>query len=402
MYIRNFIFLFLSLSILIQCKSEGDSKNEVKQAKAGGDTEKIVNSAKKKPEGEQISPLDALVLPEGFSIDVYAEGIENARSMTLSPSGTLYVGTRSKGNVYALQDTDGDHKIDKKYTILTGGNMPNGVAYKDGDLYLAEVNRILKFENIESNLSDDMDYKVVYDQYPTDKHHGWKYIAFGPDGMLYVPVGAPCNVCDSENEIYNTITRINTDGTGPEIVQRGVRNTVGFTWHPRTGELWFTDNGRDMMGDDMPACELNYGPNSGMHFGFPYCHQGDVLDPEFGEGKDCGDYTPPAQKLGPHTAPLGCEFYRGKNFPAKYHDKIFIAEHGSWNRSKKIGYQISMVTVDENNQASDYQPFINGWLDTDNDDVSGRPVDIEWLPDGSMLISDDFADMIYRVVYAGE
>jgi len=345
-------------------------------------------------------PLESLNLPEGYTIDVFAEDVTNARSMDLSPSGTLFVGTRDAGNVYALQDVNGDYKVDKKYTLLTGANMPNGVAFKDGDLYIAEVNRILKFENIESKLDNPGKPIVVFDGYPTDKHHGWKYIAFGPDGKLYVPVGAPCNICEKEDEVYASITRINSDGTGMEVVQHGVRNTVGFNWHPDTGELWFTDNGRDMLGDDIPACELNYAPKDNMHFGYPYCHQGDLADPDFGSKKACDEFTAPAQNLGPHTAPLGIEFCDTKLFPQAMHDNILIAEHGSWNRSKKIGYQISTVDLD-GSAASGYRPFIDGWLDKKTDDVWGRPVDMEWMPDGSLLISDDFADVIYRVTYKG-
>lgn len=357
----------------------------------------VVNKAEK---NENITQdINSIQLPEGFAISIYADSIENARSMSLSPNGTLFVGTRSKGSVYALQDTNGDYEIDRKYVLYKDGNMPNGVAWHDGDLYVAEVNRILKFENVENNLTDNMEYTVVYDKYPTEKHHGWKYIAFGPDGKLYVPVGAPCNICESEDEIFNTITRIDPDGTHMEIVQRGVRNTVGFTWDPDTGELWFTDNGRDMMGDDLPACELNHATEDNMHFGYPYCHQGDLPDPEFGEKRSCNEFVVPAQNLGPHTAPLGCEFYRAGQFPSSYRDHIFIAEHGSWNRSKKIGYRISMVELDNQGQSKGYSTFASGWLDSSNDDVWGRPVDIEWMPDGSMLISDDFGDMIYRVTY---
>ncbi len=345
-------------------------------------------------------PLETLNLPDGFTIELFAEDVVNARSMCLSPDGTLFVGTRDVGNVYALKDTDGDNKVDKKYTLMTGGNMPNGVAFKDGDLYVAEVNRILKFSDIENKLSSPGSPEVVYDQYPTEKHHGWKYIAFGPDGKLYVPVGAPCNICEKENEVYASITRINPDGTGMEVVQHGVRNTVGFNWHPESGELWFTDNGRDMLGDDIPACELNHAPKDNMHFGYPYCHQGDLADPDFGEKKACSEFTQPAQNLGPHTAPLGMEFCDKQVFPEAMHDNIFIAEHGSWNRSKKIGYQISTVDLD-GSTASGYRPFIDGWLDTKTDEVWGRPVDLEWMPDGSLLISDDFADVIYRVTYKG-
>jgi glucose/arabinose dehydrogenase len=274
--------------------------------------------------------------------------------------------------------------------------MPNGVAFRDGDLYVAEVSRILRFPDIESRLENPGEPEVVYDGYPTETHHGWKYIAFGPDGKLYVPVGAPCNICKSEKPVFASITRLNPDGTGMEVVQEGIRNTVGFTWHPKTGELWFTDNGRDWLGDDQPYCELNRAPEDGLHFGYPYCHQGDLPDPEFGDATPCSDFTPPAAKLGPHVAPLGLGFYTSKQFPESYRGQIFVAEHGSWNRSEKIGYRVMMATLDGNEVVS-YKPFAEGWLN--DGDVWGRPVDIELLPDGSMLVSDDFADAIYRIYY---
>lgn len=343
-------------------------------------------------------PLESIILPEGFAIDIYAENVKNARSLCLSPDGTLFISTRSEGNVYAVKDTNNDYRADLKYTLLTDGNLPNGVAFKDGDLYVAEVNRILKFSDIESKLNNPGIPEVVYDQYPSIRHHGWKYIAFGPDGKLYVPVGAPCNICESEDRIFNSITRLNTDGTDFEIVHEGIRNTVGFTWHPETQDIWFTDNGRDWLGDDLPACELNFAPRDGMHFGYPYCHQGDLADPEFGSKRSCNEFTPPVQNLGPHSAPLGCEFYTGTQFPGEYKNQIFIAEHGSWNRSKKIGYQVSLVRL-SGNEARSYEPFAYGWLDKETDDVWGRPVDIELLPDGSMLVSDDFADVVYRIYY---
>jgi glucose/arabinose dehydrogenase len=342
-------------------------------------------------------PLSSIKLPEGFKIDIYAENVKNARSMCLSPNGTLFVGTRDKGDVYALKDTDGDFRVDKMYTLATGLNMPNGVALRDGDLYIAEVSRIIKLENIEESLANPPQPVVVYDQYPTEKHHGWKYIAFGPDGKLYIPVGAPCNICESKEDIYNSITRLDLETKKVEIVQRGVRNTVGFTWHPDNKELWFTDNGRDMLGDDVPSCELNHASRDGMHFGYPYCHQGDVADPEFGAKRPCSDFTAPAQKLGAHVAPLGVEFYTGKMFPNAYKKQILLAEHGSWNRSKKNGYRIMMVTLNAQGQATSYKPFAEGWLNPDTQDVWGRPVDLEFLPDGSMLVSDDYADVIYRI-----
>ena len=344
--------------------------------------------------------LDKLKMPEGFAMDVYIDGIENARSMCLSPEGTLFVGTRSKGNVYAVVDTDNDGRGDKKFIILTGGNMPNGVAVKGGDLYVAEVNRILRFKDIESRLDNPGDPEVVYDQYPSETHHGWKYIAFGPDDRLYVPVGAPCNICKSEEKVFASITSMNSDGTDMRVEHEGIRNTVGFDWHPTTGELWFTDNGRDWMGDEEPECEINNAKEKNQHFGYPYCHQGDKLDPEFGAGKSCDDYVPPVVKMGPHTAPLGMEFYTKSNFPIEYQNDAFVARHGSWNRKEKIGYDI--VRIHQQTDGSYKRlPFISGWLSEDKTDVWGRPVDIEVMPDGSMLISDDYADAIYRVYYKG-
>ena len=352
--------------------------------------------------------LEKIVLPEGFEIKIYADDVENARSMAISPSGTIFVGNRNKDNVFALKDTDGDNVIDKKYLITNKlKNMPNGVAFHDGDLYVAEVNKIWKFENIEENLSyaDKFDEYpeepiLISDDFPSDRHHGWKYISFGPDGKLYVPVGAPCNICESRDEIYASITRMNPDGSNKEIYVKGVRNTVGFTWHPETKQLWFTDNGRDMLGDNIPPCELNKVTGKDQHFGYPYCHGDDIGDPEFGGEYSCSDFVMPVQNLGPHVAPLGLKFYTGKMFPDEYKGDIFIAEHGSWNRSKKIGYRISRVKI-ENNKSVGYETFIYGWLDDDEQEAWGRPVDILILEDGSMLISDDKANAIYRVTYTG-
>ncbi len=351
--------------------------------------------------GPEELPLDRVSLPEGFEISIYADEVENARSLEWSPEGTLFVGTRDEGKVYALKDTNDDFVADTVYLIAEDLQMPNGVAFRDGDLYIAEVSRILRFDNIEEQLSNPPKPVVVYDQYPSETHHGWKFIDFGPDGKLYVPVGAPCNICKSEKDIFASITRLNPDGTNMEIVQHGIRNTVGFSWHPITGDLWFTDNGRDWMGDNKPACELNYAPREGMHFGYPYCHEGGLPDPEFGEQRDCSEFAPPVQDLGPHVAPLGMEFYTGDQFPEKYKNQIFIAEHGSWNRSDKIGYRVTLVTL-EGNQATGYQPFAEGWLEEKSGKVWGRPVDLELLPDGSFLLSDDYADAIYRIAYTGK
>ncbi len=340
--------------------------------------------------------LDKIKLPDGFKISVYAE-VPNARSMTQGTKGTLFVGNKDKGNVYAVVDENKDGIADKVYTIGKDLNSPNGVAFKDGSLYVAEINRILRYDDIENKLSNPPEPVVVYDKFPTETHHGWKFIAFGPDGKLYVPVGAPCNICESKDSIFATITRMNADGTGMEIFARGVRNSVGFAWQPDTKELWFTDNGRDMLGDNIPSDELNYAPQKGMNFGYPYCHEGDILDPEFGKGKSCADYIAPAKKLGPHIASLGMRFYTGNMFDASYHNQIFIAEHGSWNRTVPIGYRVGIATLD-GNKVVDYKPFAEGWLAADGK-VTGRPVDVEVAADGALLVSDDYAGVIYRITY---
>lgn len=343
------------------------------------------------------SQSSTIKLPEGFKIEIYASDIPNARSMVLSSNGVLYVGTRSAGNVYALVDKNKDYKIDEVYIVASGLDMPNGVDIKDGDLYVSEVSRVIKFSDIDNNYKNHPGYSVVRDDFPSDKSHGWKFIKFGPDGKLYVPVGAPCNIClRDDDERYASITRMNADGSEFEVFAHGVRNTVGFDWHPATNELWFTDNGRDMLGDNIPPDELNCAPVKGSNFGYPFLHGKNILDPEFGEQADTSMYTKPIQELGPHVAALGIEFYAGQMFPAEYRNQIFIAEHGSWNRSQKIGYRISLVRLNGNNAVS-YETFADGWLNGDN--VSGRPVDIELLPDGSMLVSDDYADCIYRISY---
>ncbi len=344
-------------------------------------------------------PLDKIQLPDGFHIRVFAE-VPNARSLARSPEGTIYVGNRSEDKVYAVRDEDGDFAADKVYEIASGLNLPNGVAFRDGSLYVAEVNRILRYDNIEDNLSNPPEPVVVYDQFPTERHHGWKFIAFGPDDKLYVPVGAPCNICEEEDEVFASITRMNSDGSDLEVFAHGVRNSVGFDWDPSTGELWFTNNGRDMLGDDIPDDELNHAPEIGMHFGFPYCHAGEVKDPEFGEKRPCEDFTAPALKLGAHVAAIGMRFYEGKMFPANYQNQILIAKHGSWNRTSKVGYNVSLVTL-ENGKATGEEVFAQGWLNDATQEVWGRPADVQELPDGSLLVSDDMAGVLYRISYQG-
>lgn len=337
-----------------------------------------------------------IVLPPGFRIAVYAADLPGARSMALGPNGTLFVGTRGEGRVYAVRDRDGDAVADEVVTVAEGLSMPNGVAFMGDALYVAEINRVLRYDQIESRLSDPPPPVVVNDSFPRDRHHGWKFIRFGPDDLLYIPVGAPCNICESGDARHASIMRMKRDGTGLEIFAGGVRNTVGFDWHPVTKELWFTDNGRDWMGDDLPPDELNHAPRKGLHFGYPYCHGTNLPDPEFGGGKSCKAYAPPAMDLGPHVASLGMRFYRGTMFPAAYRNQIFIAEHGSWNRSTPIGYRITLARL-EGNRAVKYEVFAEGWLR--NGLVSGRPVDIQEMPDGSLLVSDDRAGVIYRISY---
>jgi glucose/arabinose dehydrogenase len=312
------------------------------------------------------------------------------------------VGNRQEKNVYALVDEDGDGKADSKYVLANDLRMPNGVAVKDGDLYVAEVSRILRFKDIENNLTKPS-YEVVYDGYPEEAHHGWKFIAFGPDGMLYIPVGAPCNICVSEDPIFASITRLDVSkpGAKPEIYAHGVRNSVGMTWHPETKNLWFTDNGRDMLGDDTPDCELNKATSLGQHFGYPYWHAGSIKDPEVGsEGKEASFYTAPEAKLGAHTAPLGLRFYTGDQFPATYKNQLFIAKHGSWNRSTKSGYEVILARLDTTGKVSGQEVMVSGWLDQATQEAWGRPVDVQQLADGSLLISDDVANCIYRLSYS--
>jgi len=369
-----------------------------------GNTNEIAFSQSKASDGSVAAitnksaalPLKNIKLPEGFSISVYAE-VEGARSMVMSPSGTLFVGTKGEGKVYAVKDTDGDHVADKKWLLASGLNNPNGVAVKNGALYLAEISKVTKFPNIEQNLANPGKGTIIYDKFPTDWPHGWKYIAFGPDGKLYVPVGAPFNIGEPTAQ-YASLFRMNDDGTGFEKFASGIRNTVGFTWHPTTHELWFTDNGRDMMGDDIPFDELNIAPKAGMNFGYPYFHSGTIKDPEFGGTHNASEFTPPAINLGPHVAALGLKFYTGTMFPARYKNQIFIAEHGSWNRTKKSGYRVSLVTI-ENGKAKGYEPFATGWLNEATQVPWGRPVDVLVLADGSMLVSDDTAGVIYRISY---
>lgn len=342
------------------------------------------------------SHLDRLVLPKGFHIAVYSDQVPDAREITLGAKGTVFVGSNRAGKVYALTDSNGDGVADKVRVIASDLKLPVGVAFKDGDLYISAVSRILVLRDIEGRLDDPPKPELITDKLPTETHHGWKFIAFGPDGKLYVPIGAPCNICDPGPD-HAKLIRMNADGSHWQDVARGIRNTVGFDWQPGSGTLWFTDNGRDMLGDNKPSDELNRIDKLGENFGYPYCHQGDILDPKFGKGHSCSNYAPPALKLGAHVASLGMRFYTGKMFPASYRGAILIAEHGSWNRSTKSGYRVMRVTL-KGDQVTGYKPFITGFQHDQK--AWGRPVDVQPLPDGSVLVSDDLAGAVYRVTYA--
>jgi glucose/arabinose dehydrogenase len=359
----------------------------------------LASSTPHRPTAAPDADLSQIKLPAGFTISYFARDVKSARALAVGPDGTVYVGTRDD-KVYALPDRNKDGRADEVVVIASGLNAPNGVAVRDGALYVAEINRILRYDNIAAKLKQKAKPVVVYNKLPDNDWHGYRYIAFGPDGKLYVPVGAPCNSCLPEKPIFGTINRLNPDGSGLEVFAQGVRNTVGFDWSPRDKALWFTDNGRDMLGDNSPADELNRAESAGLHFGFPYFFAGDVPDPKFSKGHSADTYVKPARKLGPHVAALGMKFYTGKQFPAQYRNQIFIPEHGSWNRSSKIGYRITLVRLDASGkQATSYETFAEGWLQGQKS--WGRPVCLLVLPDGSLLVSDDQNDAVYRISYKG-
>jgi glucose/arabinose dehydrogenase len=337
-------------------------------------------------------PTARLKLPPGFNIEVYAAGMANARSLAEGDQGTVFVGSRLVGNVYAISNKDGKRSVK---TLVSGLHRPNGVAFKNGTLYVAELSKVSKIDKVEDNL-DSAKLSMIYDDLPKDEAHGWKFIAIGPDNKLYVPVGQPGNNV-LHDDAHGLIKRINLDGSGAEVIARGVRNTVGFDWNPENKQLYFTDNGRDWMSEDVPEDELNRVTKVGEHFGAPYCLQGNIVDPEFGWGKSCSDYTAPVGLMGPHSAALGMRFYTGNMFPKAYKNAIIVARHGSWNRSKKVGGDVMLVKLNKDGTVKSMEPFITGFLE-DNKYI-GRPVDVMQLKDGSLLVSDDWNGAVYRVTY---
>jgi glucose/arabinose dehydrogenase len=338
-------------------------------------------------------PVARLTVPKGFHIEVFASGIADARSLRVGDKGTVFVGNRVHDKVWAIYDKDGRRT---QKPIATGLYRPNGLAFHDGTLYIAELSRISKLERIEDSLDDPPAPALVYDDLPKDEANGWRFIGIGPDNKLYVPVGMPCNNCIPD-DAHGVIQRMNLDGGGVEVVARGVRNVQGFDWNPANRELYFTDNGRDWLSEDLPHDELNRVTKTGQNFGAPYCWQGTIPDPYFGWGRSCGEFVGPIALMGPHAAPLGMRFYTGTMFPLDYRGAIFVARHGSWNRTEKLGGDIVVVKLNRDGSVKSIEPFITGFI-VDNNYI-GRPVDVQPMKDGSLLISDDYAGAVYRVTY---
>jgi glucose/arabinose dehydrogenase len=340
-------------------------------------------------------PVDKLKAPKGFKVEVYASGIPNARSLRLGDKGTVFVSNRTLDKIYAIVDKDGKREIK---VIAKDLHRPNGIELHNGTLYIAELAQISKIDKIEDNLDNTPKPTVIYSDLPKDEPHGWKYLTVGADNKLYFNIGAPCNIC-MPSEAHAQIRRINLDGSGAEVVARGVRQIVGMDWHPTLKQLYFTENARDWLSEELPNDKLNRLAQPGKdNFGYPYCHQGDLPDPEFGWGHSCDEFTKPVALLGPHSAPLGIKFYTGNAFPAEYRGQAFIARHGSWNKTKKIGGDIVVAKLNADGTLKSLEPFLTGFLE--NNSYVGRPVDLLVMKDGSLLISDDYAGAIYRVSYS--
>ena len=347
------------------------------------------------PTTEDKLPTSALKLPQGFKVETYIHGVMDARSLRLGDKGTVFVSNRILDKVYAVVEKGGKRELK---TLASGLDRPNGLAFHNGTLYIAEGTKISKLEKTEDNLDNPPKPVVIYDQFPNHQSHGWKFMAVGPDNKLYINVGAPCNIC-LPPETNAQIVRMNLDGSGLETYARGVRNSVGFDFNPATKQLYFTDNGRDWFSEDMPNDELNRVTKAGQHFGYPYCHQGNLPDDQLGWGRSCSEFEPPVAQMGPHTAALGMRFYNGAMFPAAYRNTIFVARHGSWNKTSKLGGDIIAVKLNPNGSVKSWEPFVTGFLQDNN--YIGRPVDVEVMKDGSLLVSDDYAGAIYRISYDG-
>ncbi len=340
-------------------------------------------------------PISSFKLPPGFKAEIWATGMPGARAMARGDGGKIYIGTRGIGRVYEVTDNGAQRS---SRVVVDKLVQPSGVAFNNGSLYVMAIDKVLRFDGIERNPAvQPVDLTAVF-KLPKEQHHNWKYIAFGPDGKLYVPFGAPCNICVPGDE-YAQIRRYNADGSGMEVIARGVRNSQGFAWHPVTRELWFTDHGRDWMGDDGPEDELNRLARTGANFGFPYCHAGGVADKDIKKDNPCAGVTLPVRTMGPHAAVMGAHFYTGNMFPAEYKDVLFVARKGSWNRTKKFGYDVVTVRAGADGSNPQVTPFMTGFLDSSTDTISGRPTYMLQMPDGSLLVSDEQLGAIYRITY---
>ena len=338
--------------------------------------------------------LKKIKLPKGFHISLWASDIPSARQMAWGDKGTLFVGAFGVGNVYAVSGPAGDRKVK---VVIKGLKMPTGVAFYKGDLYVADIDKIIKYEKAEENVDNLGEGKVVYSDMPSYPAHGWKYLVFDKHGWVYVPLGPPCNECLPPTSV-SQIRRVNPANGNAEIVALGVRNSVGGDIDPRTGDYWFSENARDWMADNVPSDKLNHITRIGEHFGYPYCHQGNIPDPKYAMGHKCSEFTPPVVKLGAHVAPLGMKFYTGKQFPAEYRNNIFLAEHGSWNRHQYQGARIMRIIVDPKGKQAKQEVFASGWI-KGKQDFHGRPADVIVAKDGSLLVADDWAGAIYQISY---
>lgn len=338
-------------------------------------------------------PLDKIKLPPGFSIQIWTT-VPDAKSLAIGKQGTVFVTSKATGSIYAISQSDSNEKQTR--IIANGLKSPSGIAYYDGALYVIALNRISRFDQIENNLDRINEPIIIYENLPKESFHSTRYMAVGPDNLLYVTVGAPCDACEADSMQYALIARLNPNGSNFEVYAQGVRNSLGLDWHPKTNTLWFSDIGRDWMGEDIPPDELNHAAAQGLHFGFPYCHASDILDPKFGAKRGCNKSQSPITELEPHVSPHGIKFYSGRMFPPKYHDQLIIAEHGSWNRRSPVGFRLQHFQM-ENNQIVSKEIFAEGWF---NDQKAwGRPTDLLVMPDGSLLVSDDLAGVIYQISY---
>ena len=394
------LMMTLAVPVFAQQKPD-DPPPRWLQGRSAEDAQSTLHPFNPKLTGADISELQIskLKLPPGFKIDVWAD-VPNARSLARGTKGTIFVSNLAANDIYAVVDKDGKREVKK---ILKGLTAPNGIAFMDGTLYVAERNQIKKYENIEDRLDNPPEGILVVDGIdPTNgPGHFWKYLTVGPDKKLYFNIGSPQNII-IPNYVQGAIMRLDPKTGRLERVATGVRNSVGMTFHPVTKKLWFTEHGRDWMGDDKPNDELNTVSKEGENFGYPFCHQGDIPDPLYGKYASCDQFTPPALKLGAHVAPLGLHFYTGNMFPAEYKNNLFIARHGSWNRTTKQGYDLMRVTLDANGKVAKYEPFLTGFLLDEKGDppMWGRPVDMLVMPDGSMLMTDDYNGIIYRISYS--